>query len=302
MNIKAGVIYLNLILSSCAGIHEEEFDVLPQDWKTRSSQQDVILAIGFDSEEEVSNNRLSKYPERIAFDTKVKASGEGALKVIIPGNTYADTSGSWRINFSKKPYTVQFGENQEFFVQWRQRFDSFLLEHNFQGAGGFKQVIIGEGDRLNRKEIGSCTDLEIVIDNGGFKGYPQIYHSCGHSWPYDAYRFVDYVAEEWMTFQVHIKLGASGTAIDSATGKEMHGFINSTIKMWVAREGVKSKLTHHETDLVLRTGYGDAKDARYGKVWLLPYMTGKDSKEKHQITYTWYDELIISTSRIADPK
>ena len=33
----------------------------------------------------------------------------------------------------------------------------------------------------------------------------------------------------------------------------------------------------------------------------LPYQTGKDPARRHSSGYTWYDELVISRSRIADP-
>jgi hypothetical protein len=43
------------------------------------------------------------------------------------------------------------------------------------------------------------------------------------------------------------------------------------------------------------------EDQTYGKVWLLPYQTGKDPSQVHNEGYIWYDELIISTQDIADP-
>ena len=43
-------------------------------------------------------------------------------------------------------------------------------------------------------------------------------------------------------------------------------------------------------------------DAKYGKLWLLPYNTNKDPSASHPTAYTWYDELIVSTKRIPDPK
>ena len=53
------------------------------------------------------------------------------------------------------------------------------------------------------------------------------------------------------------------------------------------------------------TGYDLVNDAigtaKYGQVWLLPYNTGKDASVAHPETYTWYDDLIISRQRIADP-
>jgi hypothetical protein len=40
----------------------------------------------------------------------------------------------------------------------------------------------------------------------------------------------------------------------------------------------------------------------YGKVWLLPYQSDKNASQVHADAYTWYDELIISKSRLADPR
>jgi len=100
-----------------------------------------------------------------------------------------------------------------------------------------------------------------------------------------------YFANEWMTFQVHIM-----------TGPLVNGeFQNSHIDMWMAREGQPSQQ-------VLNFGpYNLTADPtlneRFGKVWLLPYQTKKDPNAgPYPIAYTWYDELIISRNKIADPK
>ena len=41
-------------------------------------------------------------------------------------------------------------------------------------------------------------------------------------------------------------------------------------------------------------------DTKYGKIWLLPYDTGRNDTGR-PVAYTWYDELVISRNRIADP-
>jgi hypothetical protein len=38
---------------------------------------------------------------------------------------------------------------------------------------------------------------------------------------------------------------------------------------------------------------------KYGKIWLLPYMTYKDPREDHPEAYMWFDELIVSRTPIA---
>ena len=94
-----------------------------------------------------------------------------------------------------------------------------------------------------------------------------------------------------MTFQVHVKIG---------TWYKNDGNYNrdSTIELWVADEGQPAKLA------ISRTDYDIANTnpvAKYGKIWLLPFNTGKDSGQSHATAYTWYDELIISRKKIPDP-
>ena len=73
---------------------------------------------------------------------------------------------------------------------------------------------------------------------------------------------------------------------------------DSLVELWAAREGQSSRL-------VLSQNYDMANispEAKYGKFWLLPNLTGKKSTQIHPDAYTWYDELIISTSRIVNPR
>ena len=60
-----------------------------------------------------------------------------------------------------------------------------------------------------------------------------------------------------------------------------------------------------ERDPAIGTGYDlvnlSPSISQYGKVWLLPYNSGKDSTVTNPVAYTWYDELIISRNPIADP-
>jgi hypothetical protein len=61
------------------------------------------------------------------------------------------------------------------------------------------------------------------------------------------------------------------------------------------RQGQPSEPVHDLiTDLY---GEGGQPLAKYGKVWLLPYFQGN---VPHPQMSTWYDELIISTQKIAD--
>ncbi len=95
-----------------------------------------------------------------------------------------------------------------------------------------------------------------------------------------------------MTFQVHIKLGAW------VNGE----FVGSYVQLWVAREGQPSKLVIDWGPYNLTADPSSAIGQQYGKIWLLPYNTNKSATVTYPIAYTWYDELIISRNRIADPK
>jgi hypothetical protein len=178
--------------------------------------------------------------------------------------------------------------------------------------------------------------IGLTVENSNQRGFPQMYQSCTGSsshGPYDPlqvyttlpspYNYDDillqnarpapfctylqgnttppsylpptgncfgYFANEWMTFQIRIKTG-------SRVNDE---FVNSHIDMWVAREGQPSQQVFNFGPYNISAG-SSAENERYGKVWFLPYQTNKDASQSHPTAYTWYDELIISRSRIADP-
>jgi hypothetical protein len=271
----------------------------------------------------------------MVLDTTVKASGASSLKMTIPSNSGANTSGSYFANFSPDLLT-QFGANSEFYVQWRQRFSPEFLSTLFQGGGGWKQTIIGAGDKpgctastsANGLCTSSCGPLETVTQNTFQRGFPQMYNSCtgstshGPYWPFEepfgsfdlklqnarpspyclysattagtqfppTGNCFGYFPNEWMTFQVKIKTGP----------RILDEWANSVVTLWVARE-------HQPSEPVINfsinlTAGDPASDLKFGKVWLLPYDTGKDPTQVHPTGFVWYDELIISTTPIADPQ
>jgi hypothetical protein len=263
---------------------------------------------------------------RATRDTSLKASGNSSLKFTLPANAGSDAAGSWFTNFSTDLKT-QFGENSEFYIQWRQRFSPEFLSTKFAGGGGWKQVIIGTGDQPGGAFQTSCSALETVTQNTLHRGFAQMYNSCEGSTSHGAYypfeeavppydfklqnarpspfclysqssgsyfppigNCFGYFANEWMTFQVHIKTGP----------RVNDEFVNSHVDLWIAREGQASEQVFKWGPWNLSAG-SPSENQRYGKIWLLPYNTGRDSSVTNPVTYTWYDELIISTNRIADP-
>ena len=314
-------------------------------FETRCAQPDVVKCVGFDDPADfnIGTGATGAYGQnsgifppwgtsdytRATRDTAVKASGGSSLKFTIPSNSGSDSSGSYFTNFSKD-LSLQFGENSEFFVQWRQRFSPEYLSTQYAGGGGWKQIIIGTGDTPTQL-YNSCTSLEVVANNGGYKGFPRMYNSCEGSashGPYDPFeesfsspqnnddfkmqnaRLAPYclysqsrtsyfppigncfafVSNEWMTFQIRIKTGPR-------VGNE---FINSYVTLWGAREGKPSELVINWGPYNLSAGSA-ALNQKYGKVWLLPYNTSKDPSVSYPTAYTWYDELIISRTQIVDP-
>jgi hypothetical protein len=299
--------------------------------------------VGFDSASDIaggvgSNSGILPGYAVPALDGTVKASGASSLRFVVPANSGDNSSGSYWINFSQDLLT-QFGENSEFYVQWRQRFSPEFVNTQFAGGNGWKQTIIGEGDNpgctpsnsLTKPNGGfcasSCTQLEIVTQNTYHRGISQMYHSCGvkdgmfesldvvngggihpqyatssltncrYPGPYTTANCLLYKADQWMTFQVRVKIGTWYT--NNGVYRR-----DSAIHLWIAEEGQASRLAL-ERDPGKGTGYDlvnlSPSITKYGKVWLLPYNTNKNPSVTNPVAYTWYDELIISRNPIADP-
>ena len=313
------------------------------DYSTRCADSNVIQCVDFDTQAEINPYIYCGFtcPE---VDNLVTSNGSGSLKMTVPPFSPADTSGAFSINFSpgtkndgtSPSYPVQFGEGEEFYVQWRQRFTPEMINNIYNNAEGWKQIILGEGDRPGSNAF-SCTELEVVVTNQSQRGFPQMYHSCGvkdgqyeniiktvgsfdydlqpssnclysqRSNPQDPPCFL-YYPDEWMTFQVHVKIGTwykndknycTSSSRQSAAQSRGISSACSTIELWVAREGQPSRRVIHVTDYDLVNVSSNAM--KYGALWLLPYNTRKSSAQNHPTAYTWYDDLIISRARIADP-
>ena len=275
-----------------------------------------------------------------ALDTEVKASGDGSLRFTIPSNSGQGAEGYFQTNFTPDN-SVQFGPGGTFFVQWRQRFSRDMLFDEtgarrryavFDGEGGFKTIIVNAGDHpLLSSPTRSCSQQEIVFGNLRQQGQAQGYHSCGWFEPFwhdmglhqesgngqwdvqpggdndgqclmldpvigivntDAMPgCIMFWPDEWMTFQMRVTVGPWTSPDDPARA--------GNIKLWVAREGQPSVLAFdHDLNF---NGPWPEDFLEYGKVWLLPFHTAKDWNEEHPEAYVWYDELIVSTGRIAEP-
>ena len=317
-----------------------------QDFVQRCGSPGVIKCVTFDSSSDLAGSYGNPFgilpgtSTTPGLDSTVKASGNSSLKFTIPSQSGGNAGGAYFTNFSNDLLT-QFGENSDFYIQWRQRFSPEMVSIIFQAAGGgrasWKQSIIGTGDQTGCTTSSgsppcytSCTDLEVTTTNNTWDQFPVMYNSCSGSashGPYDGFyqpfsspwnganfklqngmpspyclydnqgssrlpptgNCFPYVANEWMTFQVHIRTGP----------RVNNEFANSHVDLWVAREGQAAQQVINWGPYNLTAGASG--NQKFGKVWLLPYMTNKDATQAHATAYTWYDELIISTSKIPDP-
>ena len=300
------------------------------EFSKRCSRPEVVRCFGFDNQAQTDPYI---YPpswqkvKRARVVQDIRASGNGSLRFEVPSGSGANTSGSFWLNFSDN-FKIQFGENSEFYVQWVQRFSQEFLGTTYRNGVGWKQAIIGTGDQPG-KHYSSCTDLEVVVQNTYQRGFAQLYNSCSGSTshrgydpfqqnyaagdfklqnarqsPYCLYsqaasqtyfppngNCFGYVANEWLTFQMHFKLGPR-------VGDE---FVNSYVTMWIGREGQPSEEVFNWGPYNLSAGSRMA-DQKFGKIWFLPYHTGKDFSQIHPTGYVWYDELVISRKKIQDPE
>ncbi len=101
--------------------------------------------------------------------------------------------------------------------------------------------------------------------------------------------------DEWMTFKIRI---TTGTLTANANGHDY--FLNSRVRMWMAREGQPSQLVIDWQNVPLHGGVTGANEG-FGKIWLNNYNTGKDDTVSNPASAVWYDELIVSTNDIPDP-
>lgn len=287
-------------------------------------------------------------------DTGVKASGLSAVKMTIPANSGANSSGSVHDNF-RDNLSRQKTAGDTFYVSWRQWLDCDFLftscpgatgTRSFLNGQGWKLAIIGTGDRTGVPAY-SCSDLETVVQNTLHRGAPQMYRSCSGPFAFNPLdepfnggsnfywqnniRATDssgcyypstttgcwkFTAGEWLSFKVQVTVSNPWF---NTGGTYTH---SGKVKLWVARDGdvawtllldfeskgnsacdnTQSYIPGCQTGLDFwRATTGSGASDTFGKVWLLPYNTDKNSAETNPATATYYDDLIVSEQDITVP-
>ena len=154
---------LLVFLTACAAPLAEN----PQgqaDFTTRCADPNVIRCIGFEIGELSENGGPvfwgtadqpvgvfvngtetgADLSGRVELARDQSASGDSSLKFFMPSRTAAGYAGQFYANFSDD-YSIQFGEGEEFYVQWRQKFSTSFVDNRYRAHSRWKQVIVGEG-------------------------------------------------------------------------------------------------------------------------------------------------------------
>jgi hypothetical protein len=295
------------------------------DFQARCSAPGVVRCVGFDNS---SDFNQPAYPNdgpyapgggtlaHLTRDTSIKASGGSSARFEVVSGTGESPSGSWVVSYP----TV--GHGQKLYVQFRQRFDTNMLNNkNLFGGGGWKQII------MHSFEAGSCALLEVTMNNYKYRGFPYMYTDCGgqtleifssqandvvveYSQPYPpsgpgtvgtdywclynkvlqgdtTNRCAFYKPDQWMTFYYEIHVGNWGQP-------------NSIVRAWVGFEGQPLRLVVNHTQFRINK---ESTAPGFNRLTLTNYDTGRCiiASCVHPTAYTWYDELIVSTQPIAPP-
>ena len=269
--------------AECAGTGRDDF-------LQRCRSVAVVVCLPLDSQPEIAKFRVS--PPKLAPDDRIQSDPVmHAARFTIPPHSAADTSGHLQIPFPEPLVDV--------YVSFDVRYPDAFLKYRFRGGGGWKMFILGQG-----KE--GCAPYEIVGNDLYYRGFPNFYYMCGVFQSVDVQNpFGDsldqfdmqpggdtqclrngpprklpcarFVADEWVTYQIHV---------DSR---------RRLLEVWQATSGKTLKII----DFTM-TKFPTTAPA-YEWIMLTPYNTGKDPTEDHPRFSIWYRRVIVSTQRIPMP-
>lgn len=297
---------------------------VPMPFAERAAQSGVRMAVALSSVSDVmqADRRFpASWDRTVAYDP-----ADNALQITIP-SSFGAPAVAWAKSL---PYEQQFDAHSEFWVQVEIKWDAGMLTPS-NGGGGIKLFTIDQGDAADGTKKGSCDNdaaFQIVAHVFGPQPkhrFPTLYHSCGailypanQSGVYDGlYGWdpvhrnywlqnmisgctygianvppcVGLVPNVWFTFTIHVTIG---------TWYRNDGNLrrDSQVDLWMGSEGQPSRLLIHKTGYDL-LNLGTAVGARYGKIWLLPYDTGRNSSSVDG--HVWYRHVLWSSRPLKDP-
>ena len=186
-------------------------------FEERCAQPGVVKCVGFDSQEQTDRFIFPPYGltvKRARVVADIKASGAGSLRFEIPSNTGADTSGSFWQNFADD-LSVQFGEGEEFHVQWRGNdlpgsFWTRTTRAEADGSRPSSARAIGPGRPCTPAPSSKSWSRNTGPARRG-RDVPQLAAEGRPYEPLEGHKVARPIqSDEWMTFQVYVRFG-SGT-------------------------------------------------------------------------------------------
>jgi hypothetical protein len=311
---------------------------MAEDWATRSSKPEVLMATKFDTAAEVTDWRVANgAADHVTWDQTMSASpGGGSLRFAIL-KTDAASSGDWSRWLSDDQR--EFGEGDEFYVQYRQYVPTFLATHDFAGGGGWKQSIISRHSAaMGPAPYGSNQLNEIVLQNTNHRGIVQGYNrDLDGKFPPWEVPAVTACSNSDFRYQNAIDRGPQSIGTPCQNDRARYGGLYSYYQSnpsgapdpltgafiyypneWVTylfrvRIGTYGSNNHLVQVWGVRQGdtqytlIHDKQNLRLGQgpphdaLWLLPYNTNRVADAGRQDTFTAYDEVIVSLAPIAAP-
>jgi len=310
------------------------------DWRRRAEGGGVLMATRFDSSAEVTDwIHQNNVQDHVSWETQNTASGRGALRFEIL-KTDGPDSGNWRRWLSDDQR--EFGEGDEFFVQFRQYIPAYLATHKFSGGGGWKQMIVSRhSSAMAPKPAGSNQLNELVLHNGGHRGLVQGYNrNLKKKYPAWQTKKATACNKKDFVLQNAIERDASGRGCD-ADRRRYGGLMSYYIQKppgyqpgrpdpltggfiyypdeWLTfqirvRIGTYGQSDHEvqvwaareaDSEFTLLHDYSNRQlgmGPLHDTLWLLPYNTRRRPDPDREDTYTLYDEVVVSTEFIPAPQ
>lgn len=151
----------------------------------------------------------------------------------------------------------------------------------------------GMGPSMNPRGAGG----EYLIQNGDYWCDANAPGTANAGGVVPAARAFVWVPDEWLTFQVRIKVPTYNATSGFYEGGELQACVARAAQpsqvFFDWRPGVSGYPTSGHT---LYTG-----GLPYGKVLFFPWLTSKDARQDHPVCRTWYDEAIVARRPINDP-
>jgi hypothetical protein len=312
---------------------------LPLSWASRASQPGVRLAKPLNSVTDITTpvdtgttgfgvDIRTPAPGYVSYDATMDA-----MRISVPAS-FGTPANSWAYSL---PYAQQFDQGSEFWIQYDVRWDAGMLTPS-NGGGGIKWSAIDEGDQSDGHVSGNCDnggnwpmEGEIVTHFFAVAAkdrFPTLYHSCGYiqypgntsgqyeglygwdaasksPWLQNKITGCTYAAEQagnpippcvgpvadtWYTVTEHVKVG---------TWYRNDGNLHhdSQIDFWFGPSGTPQTNVHSQKSYDLVNA--SPGQARYGKLWLYAYDTGRTSGNAEG--NVWYRNVLWSSQPLADP-